>query len=158
MKKLKFLGALLLLSSSVLAVKAEPIDLYGYNHGSYEYLGCLNCNQYSADSIWNSQGKYGSRYSRDSVFYFGLSWNTNQYISKNLFPSLSGNDPSMFAKCNDQSPVIAGRNTKIIYGYLCRGGKLDGMVDLFEYMIDNGKTFDDLSPEVQREIKKVFQY
>lgn len=32
------------------------------------YLGCLNCSQYAADSVFNEYGEHGSRYSSESIW------------------------------------------------------------------------------------------
>jgi hypothetical protein len=36
--------------------------------GHSTYLGCLNCNEYAGDSIFNSYSAYGSAYSATSIF------------------------------------------------------------------------------------------
>jgi hypothetical protein len=58
------------------------------------YLGCLNCNQYASDSIFNSYGEHGSAYSSQSIW--------NHY-------SEFGSAYSMFGACNRYAtdpPVI----------------------------------------------------
>ena len=48
----------LLLAGST-AAKAEKLMIFGgENHR--DYLGCLNCNEFSPDSIWNQFGRYGN--------------------------------------------------------------------------------------------------
>jgi hypothetical protein len=50
----------------------------GANHGTY--LGCLNCSEYAADSVWNKYGSSGSPYSAESIFnhygQFGSKYST----------------------------------------------------------------------------------
>jgi hypothetical protein len=38
----------------------------GLDHKTY--LGCLNCSQYTADSIFNEYGQHGSRYASESIW------------------------------------------------------------------------------------------
>jgi len=70
----------------------------GQDHRAY--LGCLNCSQYAADSIFNEYGQHGSRYSSESIW--------NHY-------SEYGSPYSSFGACNPYAsdpPVIvdpAGR-------------------------------------------------
>lgn len=46
---------------------SQTLNLYGgKNHDVY--LGCLNCNDYDVNSIWNEYGTYGSEYSSYSPF------------------------------------------------------------------------------------------
>lgn len=64
----------------------------GQDHKTF--LGCLNCNRYSADSILNAYGSYGSAYSSTSIF--------------NHFSDY-GSAYSMFSACNSYAtdpPVI----------------------------------------------------
>ncbi len=43
----------------------QVLHLYGgKNHD--EYLGCLNCDIYDRNSIWNEYGTYGSQYNSNS--------------------------------------------------------------------------------------------
>lgn len=69
---------------------AQKLHLFGgYDHE--QYLGCLNCNKYDKNSVWNQFGTYGSKFNRLSI------WNEfGTYGSK--FNSLSpwnqfSNDP-----------------------------------------------------------------
>lgn len=38
----------------------------GKNHDVF--LGCLSCNKYDSESVWNEYGDYGSRYSSNSIW------------------------------------------------------------------------------------------
>ncbi len=38
----------------------------GKNH--QEFIGCLNCNQFDKNSIWNELGKYGNKLSSKSIW------------------------------------------------------------------------------------------
>lgn len=46
---------------------AQNLHLYGgKNHD--EYLGCLDCNSYDINSIWNEYGTYGNNYNLKSIW------------------------------------------------------------------------------------------
>lgn len=68
----------------------QTLHLYGgKNHDVY--LGCLNCNNYDQNSIWNEYGNYGNSYNSNSI------WNSygtygNKYNSYSPWNSYS-NDP-----------------------------------------------------------------
>ena len=34
----------------------------------HQYLGCMNCDSYNSNSIWNSYGNYGNNYSNLSIW------------------------------------------------------------------------------------------
>jgi hypothetical protein len=75
----------------------------GENHKTF--LGCLNCSKYSADSISNRYGTYGSPYSSESIF--------NKY-------SDYGSKYSEYGICNryaNDPPVIVDQEGKY-YGRL----------------------------------------
>src|ERR1700676_1284015 len=68
----------------------------GFDHKTY--LGCLNCNEYAADSVFNSYGSNGSPYSAQSIW--------NRY-------SEFGSAYSNFGACNQfasDPPVIVDQN------------------------------------------------
>ncbi len=71
----------------------------GANHGTY--LGCLNCSEYAADSVWNKYGSSGSPYSAESIF--------NHY-------SQFGSPYSTESACNQfaTDPRHRGRGRKIL--------------------------------------------
>jgi hypothetical protein len=70
------------------------------------YLGCLNCSQYAADSVYNQYGEHGSPYSRTSIWNhygdFGSPYST--YSSCNPYAT----DPPVIV---DQSGNAYGRVT-----------------------------------------------
>lgn len=67
---------------------SQSLHLYGGSNNEV-YLGCLNCNSYDSDSIWNEYGTYGSSYSSNSIWNeygtYGSEYNSyspwNQYSS-----------------------------------------------------------------------------
>jgi len=73
--------------------------------GSKIYLGCLNCPDSSSDSVFNSYGTYGSKYSSVSIH--------NPY-------GKYGSPYSPFSVCNPYAsypPVVVNGNGRY-YGYL----------------------------------------
>ena len=50
-------------------VNAQELHIFG-GRGHDVYLGCLTCNNYSSNSIWNEYSQYGSSYNANSI------WNT----------------------------------------------------------------------------------
>jgi len=50
--------------------QAQTLHLYGGSNQD-QYLGCLNCDTFDKDSIWNSFGDYGNILSSKSI------WNVN---------------------------------------------------------------------------------
>lgn len=74
----------------------QTMHLYGgKNHDVY--LGCLNCNNYDSDSIWNEFGTYGSSYNSKSI------WNSygtygSSYNSDSPWNSYGSNPPVVVDK------------------------------------------------------------
>ncbi len=93
-----FLG--LLMSTNIVA---QTLHLYGgKNHD--EYLGCLNCDKYNSNSIWNAYGTYGSKYNSNSIWnaYGTYGSKYNSYCPWNSY----SNDP----------PVVVDKEGNF-YGY-----------------------------------------
>ena len=61
-----FLTALLFLLGTVVYSQKALLIYGGQDHDVF--LGCLNCNNYDANSIWNEYGKYGNSYNANSVW------------------------------------------------------------------------------------------
>lgn len=49
------------------SIFSQALHIYGGKNQDV-YLGCLNCNKYSSNSIWNAYGTYGSKYSSNSIW------------------------------------------------------------------------------------------
>lgn len=96
-----FLVALIFISATT--TFGQTLHLYGgKNHD--EYLGCLNCDKYSSNSIWNAYGTYGSKYNSNSI------WNAyGTYGSKY-------NSYSPWNSYSNDSPVIVDKEGNF-YGY-----------------------------------------
>ena len=79
--------------------QAQPAKLMIFGGEDHKtYLGCLNCNEYATDSVFNSYGAHGSPYSSESI------WNHyGQY----------GSPYSTYSACNPYAsdpPVIVDQN------------------------------------------------
>ncbi|MDH7459827.1 hypothetical protein QEG73_01015 [Chitinophagaceae bacterium 26-R-25] len=99
--RILFILALSLFSS--VSFSQNALQIYGgKNHDVY--LGCLNCNNFNTNSIWNQYGTYGSKYSNKSI------WNSySDYGSQ--FSNLSP-----FNTYASYPPVIVDGNGTF-YGY-----------------------------------------
>lgn len=67
----------------------QTLHLYGGDNNK-QYLGCLNCNNYDSDSIWNEYGNYGSSYNSNSIWneYGTYGSEYNSYSPWNEYSSL----------------------------------------------------------------------
>lgn len=100
----RYLIILLFVSLCTSSFAQKPLQIYGGKDHD-QYLGCLNCNNYDTNSIWNSYGKYGSSYNANSI------WN-----SYGTF----GNSYNSLCPFNDyatEPPVIVDKDGNF-YGYL----------------------------------------
>ena len=46
---------------------SEALNIFGGKDHD-EYLGCLNCDKYNPNSIWNEYGLYGNKYNTRSIW------------------------------------------------------------------------------------------
>jgi hypothetical protein len=93
--KLKLLGILLFLLTGITS-NAQTLHLYGGNNNDV-YLGCLNCDSYNSNSIWNEYGTYGNSYNSISI------WNEygtygNEYNSNSPWNEYGSNPPVVVDK------------------------------------------------------------
>jgi hypothetical protein len=62
-------------------VYAQTLHLYSEQDDDLIYLGCLNCNNYDKNSIWNKYGTYGNSYNAKSIWNkygtYGNGYNSN---------------------------------------------------------------------------------
>lgn len=82
---------------------SQVLHIYGGKSHDV-YLGCLNCNNFSGNSIWNELGKYGSSLNANSIW--------NQYGEY-------GSDYSQYSLWNSYAsypPVIVDKEGNF-YGY-----------------------------------------
>lgn len=83
---------------------SQTLHLYGGDDHDV-YLGCLNCNQYDSNSIWNEYGTYGNKYGANSI------WNEYGTYGNPYSPVSPWNSYS------SESPVVVDKNGGF-YGYL----------------------------------------
>jgi len=90
--------------ASVPVATTSKIMLFGgLDHKTY--LGCLNCSQYTVDSVFNQYGQHGSRYALESIW--------NHY-------SEYGSAYSSYGACNAYAtdPPVIVDNSGNYYGRL----------------------------------------
>lgn len=122
MKKLIFIiiGILFCLSTN-----SQQLHLYGGDNHDV-YLGCITCNNYDSNSIWNEYGTYGSRYGTNSIWnkygIYGSKYNElcpwNEYSSS--YPVVvdkSGNFYGYFTRNKYASERANFKLALIIYKY-----------------------------------------
>lgn len=82
---------------------SQTLHLYG-GQTHDDYLGCLNCSSYDANSIWNEYGTYGSSFSSESIW--------NEY-------GTYGNEYSSYSPWNEytSTPPVVVDNDGNFYGY-----------------------------------------
>lgn len=67
---------------------AQTLLLYGGSNND-QFLGCMNCDKYDKNSIWNEYGTYGSKYSSTSIWnkYGSYGGQYSQYSPFNPYTS-----------------------------------------------------------------------
>lgn len=138
--KLKFLIPLLLFTTVVFGQKS--LHLYGgENHDVY--LGCLNCDDISQNSIWNSIGIYGSNISSTSI------WNSI---------GIYGSDISSYSPFNaitSHPPIIVDKEGNF-YGYLTANNIKNDRAD-FKLALAICKYYKEIQKDVAGWYKKNLQ-
>lgn len=81
----------------------ERILIYGGENQDV-FLGCLNCDKFDKESIWDCTGDYGSRFGKESIW--------------NKFREFGGayGKYSPFNRFSDNPPILVDKNGKF-YGY-----------------------------------------
>ena len=100
---MRFLYLILALLVSGFLFAQKPLHIYG-GRGHDIYLGCINCNDFDANSVWNEYGKYGNSYNSISIW--------NEY-------GTYGNEFSQYSPWNEYAsdpPVIVDKEGGF-YGY-----------------------------------------
>ncbi len=77
-----------ILGWSLTRTYCQTLHIYG-GANQEEYLGCLNCDRFNANSIWNAYGTYGSRYNANSIWnpYGTYGSQFNSYSPWNAYSS-----------------------------------------------------------------------
>ena len=102
-----------------------------------KFLGCLNCSEYSSESICNKYGTYGSKYNSESIWNqygtYGSKYNSespwNEYSSSG--PKIVDKDGNYYGRfsINTYSGYSNSDNLKKIYEYF--DGDLEKIRDSF---------------------------
>lgn len=121
---------------------AQTLHIYGgSNHDVY--LGCLNCNDFSSNSIWNEFSKYGNSFNRNSIW--------NEYGNY-------GSEYSNYSPWNEYAsypPVLVDRQGNF-YGYFTvnkykpKRAEFDLVLLLYKY-------YDLIRDDVGKWYEKIFE-
>jgi len=101
---IKALSTVLVVITSSVATYCQTLHLYGGNNHD-EYLGCLNCDKFDVNSIWNQFGTYGNRFATNSI------WNKFGTYGNKF------NNESPWNKFGTKPPVVVDKDGNF-YGYL----------------------------------------
>jgi len=121
---------------------AQELHIYGGEDHNI-YLGCLNCDDYDSNSIWNEYGDYGNDYSSESIW--------NEY-------SDYGNEYSDYCPWNEYAlypPVVVDKKGNF-YGYLTINKYNSKQAD-FKLALTMYKYYDLIREDVSRWYKKLFE-
>lgn len=139
--KINFLMSILLVAylRGVGVAEAELLLFGGSGHD--EFLGCVDCNEYSSESICNEYGKFGNDYSSDSI------WNEysafgNEYVSQSPWNEYS---------TSKSVPVLVDKQGKF-YGYFTINSYRSDSVDFSDEL---GKLYESLSGDLE-DIREAF--
>lgn len=136
-----FFSTLLYITITTIA-HSQTLHLYGgKNHDVY--LGCLNCDEYNSDSIWNTYGTYGSKYNTNSIWnaYGTYGSKYNSYSPWNAYSS----DP----------PVVVDKNGKF-YGYFTVNAYKEKRAE-FDLALTIYKYYDLIMDDVSKWYDKIFE-
>jgi hypothetical protein len=139
---MKKLLASLIIFFGLTSFGQKALHIYGGKDHDI-YLGCLNCDNYNTNSIWNSYGTYGSIYNSKSI------WNTyGDYGS-------AYSNTSPFNKYATDPPVIVDKDGGF-YGYLTLNEYKDKRAD-FQLVLIIYKNYDSIREDVSKWYEKIFK-
>jgi len=120
----------------------EKILIYG-GENSDVFLGCLNCDKFDKESIWNSTGDYGSTLGEYSI------WNKFRKYGGEM------GDYSPFNKFSTTPPILVDSNGKS-YGFLSVDllHKQSTELELAIYIVENWET---ISVDVNTAYIEIFE-
>lgn len=122
--------------------QAQTLHLYGGSNQD-QYLGCLNCDTFDKDSIWNSFGDYGNILSSKSI------WNVNGNY---------GNTYSTYSPWSSYAsypPAIVDQDGQF-YGYLTLNPYKSERSEL-ELAQVLGKNYDSIRKDINGWYNKLFR-
>jgi len=133
---------LLSLFTSLGLLSQTQLHLYG-GPDHKVYLGCVNCNKYDSNSIWNAYGSYGSKYNPNSI------WNAyGTYGSK--FNTLSP-----WNSHSTNPPVVVDKEGKF-YGYFTLNQRMPKRAD-FKLALIIYEYHEFIKDDVSKWYDKIFQ-
>jgi hypothetical protein len=121
---------------------SQSLHLYGGKDHDI-YLGCLNCDQFDKNSIWNEFGTYGNSFSTTSIW--------NEF-------GVYGNEYGQYCPWNEFStnpPVIVDKDGNF-YGYLTVNEFKKDRAD-FDLVLIIYKYFDLIRDDVSKWYDKIFE-
>lgn len=97
--------------------------LYGGKEGK-TYLGCLNCDKFDGDSVWNNYGKYGSKYNGECIWndygrYGGKYGEFSPFNYGSLNPPKIVNDKGDFIGYFTSNKYFSGRRDSNLLDAIC---------------------------------------
>lgn len=104
---------------------SQELHVYGGSNQDV-YLGCLNCNKFDSNSIWNAFGTYGSKFNVKSIWNaygtYGSEYNTlspwNKYSSDPpVIVDKQGNFYGYFTLNESKGKRAEFNLVKVIYEY-----------------------------------------
>ena len=123
-------------------VRSQELHLYGGKDHDV-YLGCLTCDKYDSNSIWNTYGKYGNSYNKNCIW--------NQYGAfGNKYNSLSP-----WNEYSTESPVVVDKEGKF-YGYFTRNKYRNKRAN-FKLALLIYKYYDVIKDDVQSAYEEIFE-
>jgi hypothetical protein len=130
-----------LLFGSFTTFGQKTLHIYGGKDHDV-YLGCLNCDNYNSNSIWNAYGTYGSKYNSKSI------WNSygnygSEYSNTSPFNSYASNPP-----------VIVDKDGGF-YGYFTVNAYASKRAD-FDLALTICKYYDLIRDDVAKWYEKIF--
>lgn len=121
---------------------ASSIASHGGNNNDV-YLGCLNCDSYQANSIWNEYGTYGSSYNTNSIW--------NEY-------GTYGSEYNNFSPWNSYSsspPVVVDKDGNF-YGHFTINEYTSKRAD-FQLALTNYEYHEFIRDDVEKWYSKIFE-
>lgn len=118
--------------------------LHIYGGSSHDvYLGCLNCDKFSSNSIWNEYGTYGSSFNAKSI------WNSYGNYGSNFSTT------SPFNAYASYPPVIVDKEGNF-YGYFTINSYKAKRAD-FDLVNTIYKYYDMIRDDVSKWYDKIFE-
>lgn len=121
---------------------SQTLNIYGGDDHDV-FLGCLNCDDYNSNSIWNEYGTYGNSYDSDCIW--------NEY-------GTYGDEYSQYSPWNDYAtnPPVIVDNEGNFYGYFTTNENKDQRAD-FDLVLILYKYYDLIREDISKWHDKIFE-